>query len=41
MMMYTVIIFDMGAGVFTNLRNANFVIKFLSYISPLRYANEL
>eukprot|EP00347_Sterkiella_histriomuscorum_P011999 403370276 len=41
MMMYTVIVFDMGAGVFTNLKNANFVIKFLSYISPFRYANEL
>ncbi|CDW71880.1 abc transporter family protein [Stylonychia lemnae] len=41
MMMYTVIIYDMGAGVFTNLKNANFVIKFLSYISPFRYANEI
>ena len=27
MMMYTVIVFDMGAGVFTNLKNANFVIS--------------
>jgi len=41
MMMYTVIVFDMGAGVFTNLKDANFFIKFLSYISPFRYSNEL
>lgn len=40
-MMYTIIVFDMGAGVFTNLKNTNFFIKFLSFISPFRYANEL
>ena len=41
LMMYTVIVFDMGAGIFSNLKGANFFIKFLSYISPFRYANEL
>lgn len=40
-MLYTVIVFDMGAGIFTNLRDANFVVKFLSYISPLNFANQL
>ena len=40
-MLYTVIVFDMGAGVFTNLKTANFLVKFLSYISPLNYANQL
>jgi len=40
-MLYTVIVFDMGAGVFTNLRDANFIVKFLSYISPLNFANQL
>ena len=35
------ILFNLGGGSFSNLGNANFVGKFLGYISPMRYASEL
>ena len=35
------ILFNLGAGSFSNLGSANFVGKFLGWISPMRYACEL
>jgi len=35
------ILFNLGAGSFSNLKNVNFVGRFLGWISPMRYACEL
>eukprot|EP00347_Sterkiella_histriomuscorum_P020203 403338701 len=35
------VLFNLGAGSFSNLGNANFVGKFLGWISPMRYSSEL
>lgn len=35
------ILFNLGAGSFSNLGNSNWMGTFLSYISPMRYASEL
>jgi ABC-type multidrug transport system permease subunit len=33
-------VFLFGSGVFVNLKTANWFLKFLGYISPLRYTIE-
>jgi hypothetical protein len=35
------VLFNLGAGSFSNLGNTNWVGKFLGYISPMRYCSEL
>jgi hypothetical protein len=36
--MYFILLFNFGAGFFANNNTKNYFIKFLSYISPFRYA---
>lgn len=37
---YTIMVFMFGCGSFVNLKNANWFIKGLGYISPFRYTIE-
>jgi hypothetical protein len=37
---FSIIALNFGAGLFSNLKNANFIISFLGYVSPFRFACE-
>lgn len=36
-----ILMFALGAGKFINLRNKSWILKFLSFISPMKYGTEL